>query len=136
MAVASPEHEARDAWAHVLERAREELPETTVVMWFADVRPIGLGEDSIALAVPSLLVRERLQHHHLGLIERASEEAVGRPVKVDLAVDEALRDQYARRKSPLFPATSDAGMDTGFHSEAGGRCHRCRFNRRCRADQW
>jgi chromosomal replication initiator protein len=93
MAVASPEHEARDAWAHVLERAREELPETTVVMWFADVRPIGLGDDSIALAVPSLLVRERLQHHHLALIERASEEAVGRPVKVELSVDEALREQ-------------------------------------------
>jgi chromosomal replication initiator protein len=93
MAVASPEHEARETWAHVLERAREELPETTVVMWFADVRPIRLVEQEITLAVPSPLVRERLQHNHLSLIERAVQEAAGRPVKVDLAVDEALRHQ-------------------------------------------
>jgi len=93
MAVATPEHKAREAWAHVLDRAREELPETTVVMWFADVRPVSLGTHSISLAVPSPLVRERLQHNHLPLIERAAQEAVGRPLKIDLAIDEALRDQ-------------------------------------------
>ncbi len=93
MAVASPEHEARDAWAHVLDRAREELPETTVVMWFADVRPVSLAEDSITLAVPSPLVRERLQHNHLPLIERAAQEAAGRPLKIELSIDGALREQ-------------------------------------------
>ncbi len=93
MAVASPEHDARDAWAHVLDRAREELPETTVVMWFADVRPVSLAEDSITLAVPSPLVRERLQHNHLPLIERAAQEAAGRPLKIELSIDEALREQ-------------------------------------------
>ena len=97
MAVASPEHEARDAWAHVLDRAREELPETTVVMWFADVRPVSLAEDSITLAVPSPLVRERLQHNHLPLIERAAHEAAGRPLKIELSIDEALREQTTSR---------------------------------------
>jgi chromosomal replication initiator protein len=97
MAVASPEHEARDAWAHVLDRAREELPETTVVMWFADVRPVSLAEDSITLAVPSPLVRERLQHNHLPLIERATHEAAGRPLKIELSIDEALREQTTSR---------------------------------------
>jgi chromosomal replication initiator protein len=92
MAVASPEHAARDAWAHVLGRAREELPETTVVMWFSEVRALRLDDRSLSLAVPSALVRERLQHQHLSLIERASQEAAGRPLKVDLSVDEALRD--------------------------------------------
>ena len=95
MAVASPEHDARDAWAHVLDRAREELPETTVVMWFADVRPVRLDEDSITLAVPSPLVRERLQHNHLPLIERAAQEAAGRPLTIELSIDEALREQAA-----------------------------------------
>jgi len=93
MAVASPEHEARDTWAHVLDRAREELPETTVVMWFADVRPVSLAEGSITLAVPSPLVRERLQHNHLPLIERAAQEAAGRPLKIELSIDGALREQ-------------------------------------------
>ncbi len=79
MAVASPEHEARDAWAYVLDRAREDLPETTVVMWFSKVRPLRLDDDTISLAVPSPLVRERLQHSHLPLIEQAAHDAVGRP---------------------------------------------------------
>ena len=95
MAVASPEHDARDAWAHVLDRAREELPETTVVMWFADVRPVSLVADSITLAVPSPLVRERLQHNHLPLIERAAQEAAGRRLTIELSIDEALREQAA-----------------------------------------
>jgi chromosomal replication initiator protein len=92
MAVASPEHEAREAWAHVLELARDELPETTVVMWFSDVHPLDLTSDAITLAVPSPLVRERLQHNHLTLIERAAAETAGRRLKVDLRVDEGLRE--------------------------------------------
>ena len=103
MAVASPEHEAREAWAHVLDRAREELPESTIMMWFSDVRPLSLEETSISLAVPSPLVRERLQHSHLSLIERAANEAVGRPLKVDLSIDEALRDHG----TTLDPIESD-----------------------------
>ena len=92
MAVASPEHEARDAWAHVLDRARDELPETTVVMWFSEVRPLRLDDDTLSLAVPSPLVRERLQHNHLTLIQQATHDAVGRPMKVELMIDEALRE--------------------------------------------
>ena len=92
MALASPEHAARDAWAHVLDRAREELPETTVVMWFSEVRPVRLDDDTLSLAVPSPLVRERLQHNHLALIEQASHEAAGRPLKVELSIDQALRE--------------------------------------------
>ena len=92
MAVVSPEHEARDAWAHVLDRARDELPETTVVMWFSEVRPLRLDDDTLSLAVPSPLVRERLQHNHLPMIEQATHDAVGRPMKVELMIDEALRE--------------------------------------------
>ena len=105
MAVASPEHEAQEAWAHVLELASEELPETTVVMWFSDVRPLDLSGDAITLAVPSPLVRERLQHNHLSLIERAAAEMVGRPVKVEISVDEGLREHTeAGEDRPTMPA--------------------------------
>ena len=55
MAVASPSTAAREAWSLVLDRAREELPETTLVMWFSDVRPLELCTRRSALAVPSHL---------------------------------------------------------------------------------
>jgi chromosomal replication initiator protein len=91
MAIAFSEREAHDTWAHVLERARAELPETTVVMWFADVSPVSLDSGVLALHVPSDLVRERLQHSHLGLIHDAVVDAVGADVEIRLDVDEALR---------------------------------------------
>jgi len=75
MAVAFSEHEAGQAWAHVLERARVDLPETTIVMWFDDVRAVALTDQALSLAVPSPLVKERLQHNHLHLIEEAAAEA-------------------------------------------------------------
>ena len=95
MALAVPEHDARHVWSIVLERARTELPETTVVMWFADVAPLSLSGEALQLAVPSQLVRERLQHHHLSMIEEAAAESVGYPVKVEFAVDERLRGDAA-----------------------------------------
>jgi chromosomal replication initiator protein len=92
MAVAFSESAAREAWSRVLGRARAELPDTTIVMWFSDVRPLDLHEDVLTLAVPSPLVRERLQHNHLSLIEEAAADAVGRPVKIELDVDEGMRE--------------------------------------------
>jgi chromosomal replication initiator protein len=126
MAVASPEHEAREAWAHVLDRAREELSETTVVMWFADVRPVHLTDDAISLAVPSPLVRERLQHNHLLLIERAAHEAVGRPLKVELSIDEALREQPSAAREPYGPTTDGAaeGRAPAAHAAIGASSSR------------
>ena len=125
MAVASPEHAARDTWAHVLGRAREELPETTVVMWFSEVRAVRLDERSISLAVPSALVRERLQHHHLALIERASQEAAGRPLKVDLSVDEELRDHPEPESdsgpADRSPADRARGDEDGNVAPSGAR---------------
>jgi chromosomal replication initiator protein len=91
MAQAFSEPEAREAWSHVLTRARAELPDTTVVMWFSDVRPAGFEDDVLLLAVPSQLVKERLQHHHLSLIEEGAADAAGRPVKVDFEIEEGLR---------------------------------------------
>ncbi|MGH2596116.1 MAG: chromosomal replication initiator protein DnaA [Actinomycetota bacterium] len=91
MAIAFSEREAHDTWAHVLECARAELPETTVVMWFADVDPVSFDDGILALHVPSDLVRERLQHNHLELIHSAAVEAAGADVEIRLDVDEGLR---------------------------------------------
>jgi chromosomal replication initiator protein len=116
MALASSEHEARQAWARVMEQAQADLPETTVVMWFADVRPVGLSDDALSLAVPSRLVKERLQHHHLMLIEDAAAVAAGHPVKVQLEIDEHLRPSGGtpQEASTAPPVTSPV---------AGSRAH-------------
>src|SRR5688572_5914532 len=75
MALAFSEHGAREAWSRVLERARAQLPQTTIAMWFADVHPAALDSGVLTLGVPSDLVRERLQRNHLDLIRAAAAEA-------------------------------------------------------------
>jgi chromosomal replication initiator protein len=105
-----PDQAARDAWAGVLDRARTELPETTLIMWFSDVRPVGLAGDDLTIAVPSQLVRERLQHNHLHMMEEAAGAATGHPVAIHLQVDEALRSELDEtldvpEDEPLPPAS-------------------------------
>ncbi len=103
MVSAYPEHAARDAWSTVLTRAREELPETTLVMWFSDVRPAALDANVLTLAVPSPLVRERLQHNHLSLIEDAAATACGRPVKIEFEIEEGLRPAVRETSAEVLP---------------------------------
>jgi chromosomal replication initiator protein len=95
MAVAFSEHEARETWTRVVERARDELPESTISMWFADVRATGLRDGVLELRVPSDMVRDRLQRNHLDLIRAAASAAVGAPVTVDLRIDQAMRAHEA-----------------------------------------
>jgi chromosomal replication initiator protein len=104
MSVSSPERDARDAWARILGRARTDLPETTVVMWFSDVRPSRLDQGVLSLAVPSQLVKERLQHNHLSLIEETATRPGDEPVKVEIVVDEAMRTGVETRADPAAAA--------------------------------
>jgi chromosomal replication initiator protein len=106
MVTAYPEHAALEAWSGVLARARAELPDTTLVMWFSDVRPAGLVDDVLTLAVPSPLVRERLQHNHLALIEEAVAASYGGPVKIEFEVEEGIR--HPLDETPVADATPAA----------------------------
>jgi chromosomal replication initiator protein len=104
----APTTPAATIWTHVLDRARAELPETTLVMWFSDVRATRFDGDTLVLAVPSHLVKERLQHHHLAMIEEAAAVSAGRRIAIDLQVDEALRHADASDAPVFTPSTSTA----------------------------
>ncbi len=110
MAVALPEQEARRTWSAVLDRARAELPETTFLMWFTDVRPIGIEHEVLSLAVPSQFVRERLQHNHLGLIEDTAAHVHGGRLKIAMEVDEAIRHEEIPFGDP--PSATSVGPVT------------------------
>jgi chromosomal replication initiator protein len=106
MVTAYPEHAALEAWSSVLSRARDELPETTLVMWFSDVRPTDITDDVLTLAVPSPLVRERLQHNHLSLIEEAVASSYGGPVKIAFEVEEGIRHPLEEAQVPAAPTAT------------------------------
>ena len=91
MAIASSEHDAQLTWSHVIERARAALPESTIAMWFTEVRPAALHDDILELFAPSEYVRDRLARNHLDLIRDAASEAAGHPLTVRLEIDAELR---------------------------------------------
>jgi chromosomal replication initiator protein len=104
MAIAPSEHDARQAWSHVVERARAALPESTISMWFAEVRPAALEDDVLELFAPSEYVRDRLARNHLGLISSAASESAGHPVTVRLEIDADLRGalDITEHEAPLI----------------------------------
>jgi chromosomal replication initiator protein len=108
MRPAYPDQAAAATWSDVLATARDGLPETTVVMWFGDVAALDLTDDVLTLAVPSSLVKERLQHNHLALIEEAAATSAGRPVKVEMIVDGAVRGA----PPPALDTAFDRAPDT------------------------
>lgn len=103
-----------------MDNAGQELPETTIVMWFSDVRAASCDDDVLTLAVPSELVKERLQHHHLSLIEHSAAEALGRPIKVDFQIEHNLRHPSAEPRTPgrAPPVISYAARDSSGTSSA------------------
>src|SRR6185436_11305104 len=98
-------------------KARSELPDTTIVMWFSDVQPVRLADEILTLSVPSPLVRERLQHHHLGMIEDAAEQELGHPVKIEFEVTEGSRHPLGDAPEPMTPHEERA-VTTGTQVQA------------------
>ena len=94
---------ALEAWSGVLTKARTDLQDTTIVMWFADVEPMTLEDQVLTLSVPSVLVRERLQHNHLGLIEEAAADVCGHPVKIGSPVRMFFVPSYIRLAASTAP---------------------------------
>ncbi|MBI4260614.1 MAG: chromosomal replication initiator protein DnaA [Actinobacteria bacterium] len=79
---------ARVVWSRVIDRARQELPEGSVAMWFQGVRPTTLEGGVLRLLTPSDLVRDRLARQYLSLIRAAASDAMGGDaVDVELATD-------------------------------------------------
>jgi chromosomal replication initiator protein len=111
MAVASfqdaPEAAER-AWASVIARARQELPESSFAMWFADVRAVGLRDDVLDVHAPSEYVRDRLAKHHLDLIRGAAADALGRPIEIHLeAAPEPERTVSLPEADPPAPPRAE-----------------------------
>ncbi len=87
MAVASFQDAAERTWARVIERAREQLPESSFSMWFHGVRATSLHDGVLEVVAPSDYVRDRLAKRYLDLMQSAATDFVGQPVRVHLGAD-------------------------------------------------
>ena len=71
---------------HVCRVLRSQVSEATWKTWFEGIRPMTADDRGLALAVPSSLVKERLEGRYLGLVEHAVAAALGSPVQIRIDV--------------------------------------------------
>jgi chromosomal replication initiator protein len=68
------------------ESLHDQVTDATWKTWFEAVTPVDLHDDLLVLAVPSSLMKERLEGRYLGLIEHAVAAARGGPAEIRIEV--------------------------------------------------
>jgi chromosomal replication initiator protein len=64
-------------WISCADKLRSEVTDATWLTWFEAITPVSGDGDELVLAVPSALVKERLEGRYLGLIEQAVASTTG-----------------------------------------------------------
>ena len=70
-----------------MQQLRGQVTEGTWQPWFAGIRPVGFDGETLLLAVPSSVVRDRLEERYLQLIEGSASDVAGHAVAVQFRVD-------------------------------------------------
>ena len=109
MAITSFEEAAERTWAHVVERAHEELTESSFSMWFGGVRATSLHDGVLEVVAPSDYVRDWLAKHYVGLIQDAAAEAVGLPVTIELGA--VPPEEVTPQRDPADPPNTSRSLN-------------------------
>ena len=107
MVIASSQEAADRTWAHVVERAKQDLPESSFSMWFHGVRATALHDGVLEVQTPSEYVRDWLAKHYVEMIQDAATESLGLPVTVHLEAAPASETTAAQRE-PVDPPPIEA----------------------------
>ena len=91
-------------WKTCSELLRIQVSEATWLTWFDALRPVALDTDTLVLAAPSSLTRERLEGRYLAMIEQAAAEVAGRRLTVELLAE-------SRTAGTLFSDDQDQFSD-------------------------
>jgi chromosomal replication initiator protein len=79
---------ANGLWTRCAASLREQVSETTWQMWLSSVAPLTVDDDTLVLAVPNVLVRDRVATRFLPLIEETLAAIAGGPMRARLRVVE------------------------------------------------
>jgi chromosomal replication initiator protein len=77
---------AEQLWTTCADALRGQVSEATWKTWFEGIRPVGVDEQTVVLSVPSSLVKERLEHRYLPLVQDVIDDAAGAQLTLRLDV--------------------------------------------------
>jgi chromosomal replication initiator protein len=94
-----------ELWKSCTDTLRVQVSEATWKTWFVGLEPVTVEADTLVLAVPNTLVRERLEGRYLAMVTDAVAEATGNNLAVQLRV--------RAPDGPLADAVEDPSFSTG-----------------------
>jgi chromosomal replication initiator protein len=95
-------------WKVCAENLHDQVTDATWKTWFEAVTPVRLDDDLLILAVPSSLMKERLEGRYLGMIGQTVSTVLGGPVEIRI---EVRTEAWADAGDVAFdPPTPPAGM--------------------------
>jgi chromosomal replication initiator protein len=88
---------AEQLWILCSEALRSQVSDATWKTWFDGIRPVAADETSLALSVPSSLVKERLENRYLPLVNDVLTDATGvsRQVRLSVRTDSVTGEDSA-----------------------------------------
>jgi chromosomal replication initiator protein len=101
--------DAAPLWNTCADALRVQVSDATWRTWFDEIRPVSADNERLVLAVPSSLVKERLEDRYLSLVEQTVAAAVGNPVQIHIDV----RTDLPPLPSPAAAAASAEAPPAG-----------------------
>ena len=98
---------AGEAWARILDRAREQLPEQTYRTWFARTRPVALSQDLLVIEAGSEFATEWIEDKYGRLLGDISADVFGRRFTISFQHHAESRPQ---RPGPQPSAESGSAL--------------------------
>ncbi|MDQ1398031.1 MAG: chromosomal replication initiator protein [Acidimicrobiaceae bacterium] len=108
-------------WKVCAEALRAQVAESTWHTSFEQMVPVQIDETSVTLAVPSALVRERIESRYLSLVQTVVADTMGTSVTVHLVVDPSARPLYEDPASLGQASAVEPAVEARAASPARGR---------------
>ena len=97
--------DASGLWTSCSDLLRQQVSDATWLTWFEAIRAIKVDSDTLVLAVPSSLVKERIEGRYLEMVRDAVLDVSGRDTPIRLEVHTAPLDDGRDQRASLLSET-------------------------------
>ena len=122
--------EAEQLWNDCSDSLRSQVSEATWRAWFSAIRPVAVANGTLVLAVPSGVVRDRLEGRFHGLVHDALLDSSGKEVqfRFDVQIDDPGPEELATNREAAQRNTDEPRLRVVLHATRG-RYRRARKTR-------
>jgi chromosomal replication initiator protein len=95
-------NEAEALWTSCADLLRHQVSDATWLTWFDAIQPLHYDAEGLVLAVPSSLVKERIEGRYLGMVRNVMLDAAGSDVPIRLEVRTTAGEATRTGSAPVM----------------------------------